>query len=205
MNSIPRSIKIASQLRDVSLGQLKQYSEAYYLYSNAKTNEKEEFYKKNNIDEDEMHWLGSGDFGDAYEIGNNKVLKITKSKEEFDIAKKLINQKFDGFVDYFDAEEINNEYMIIMEMLDTPSSIEDTFSELQSILDEQGIPITYIDQYLDTDELDLDDDMVSFISDIEDVVRSYRKMGIETGDIRSENLGYDKHNKLKAFDIFERT
>ena len=69
---------------------------------------KEEFYRNNNIDEDEISWLGSGDFGDAYDIGNGKALKTTKSKKEFDIAKQLINQdsKFDGFVNYYIAEKI---------------------------------------------------------------------------------------------------
>jgi len=173
----------------------------------AKYKTKEEFYKANDINEDEMHWLGNGEFGNAYDIGNNRVLKITKSKKEFDIAKKLINEnsKLDGFVDYFVAEEVDNEYIIIMEMLDTPESIEDKFYELQILLNEQNIPIIHIDQYFDTDELDLDSGMIKFISDIEDVARSYRKIGILAADIRSENLGYDKHKKLKAFDIFDRS
>jgi len=166
----------------------------------------DEFYAKHNIDEDEMHWLGSGDFGNAYNIGNNKVLKITRSKEEFDIAKNIINRnsELDGFVDYYTAEKVGSDYMIIMELLDTPGDIEDKFNELTLILEEQGIPISYIDQYLDADELDLDNDMIKFISDIEDVARSYRKLGIEASDIRSDNLGYDKNKKLKAFDIFDR-
>jgi len=172
----------------------------------ATENKKEKFYQKYNINEDEMHWLGNGEFGDAYDIGNNKVLKITKSKKEFDIAKNLLNKnsELDGFVNYFVAEKVGNEYFIIMEMLDTPESIEDKFNKLQLLLDEQNIPIMYIDQYFDTDELELNKDMIDFIADIEDIVRSYRKIGINIPDIRSENLGYDKHNKLKAFDIFDK-
>jgi len=168
------------------------------------SSEKEMFYKKHNIDED-IHWLGKGDFGDVYDIGNNKVLKITRSKKEYDIAKQLINKNLSGFVDYYVAEKVGNEYMIIMELLETPTSIEDKFSELQLILDEQQVPISYIDQYFDTDELELDKDMLDFISDIEDVARSYRSIGIEASDIRSENLGYNKNGKLKAFDIFDRS
>jgi len=167
---------------------------------------KDEFYKKHNIDEDEMGWLGSGDFGDAYEIDNDKVLKITKSKKELDIAKQMMKSDLSlpGFVKIYDAQEIEGNYYIVMEQVDTDSKIEDLFSELQMIMDEQGLPMTYIDQYLDTDELEITDELQKFITDMEDVSRSYRQLGIEAADIRAENLGYDKHNKLKAFDIFDR-
>jgi hypothetical protein len=36
---------------------------------------KEEFFKTNNIIEDELDYLGSGDFGKAYSIGDGRVLK----------------------------------------------------------------------------------------------------------------------------------
>lgn len=167
---------------------------------------KEQFYKKHNINEDEMQWLGSGDFGNAYYIGNNKVLKITNSKKEYDLAKKIMpkNKELSGFVDYYDAEKINNEYMIIMEMLKTDPKIENDFYELENILSKQSLPIVYIDQYLDTDELDLDNNMLNFINNIEDIVRSYKKLGVLAADIHPDNLGYDKNHKIKAFDIFEK-
>jgi hypothetical protein len=52
---------------------------------------KEEFFKTNNIIEDELDYLGSGD-GKAYSIGDGRVLKITDSTNEFNIAKSLLGK-----------------------------------------------------------------------------------------------------------------
>ena len=89
---------------------------------------------------------------------------------------------------------------IILEELDTDSSIEDLYYELQNLLDEQGLPIQYL-SYLDTDELDISEELQSFMDDMEDIIRAYRTLGIEASDIRPENLGYSENGKLKAFDI----
>jgi hypothetical protein len=89
---------------------------------------------------------------------------------------------------------------IILEELDTDSSIEDLYYELQNLLDEQGLSIQYL-SYLDTDELDISEELQSFMDDIEDIITAYRTLGIEASDIRPENLGYSENLKLKAFDI----
>jgi len=89
---------------------------------------------------------------------------------------------------------------IILEELDTDSSIQDLYYELQNLLDEQGLPIQYL-SYLDTDELNISKKLQSFMDDMEDIIRAYRTLGIEASDIRPENLGYSENLKLKAFDI----
>lgn len=165
------------------------------------------FYSENNIDEDNLNWLGRGDFGNAYSIGDGRVLKITTSKSEFEIAKEIIQNKgaaaLDGFAEIYVAEEVDGKMMIIMEELDTDSSIEDMYYELDGYLSEYGLPIQYLDN-LDLDELDLDEKMLNFISDVSNIVRSYRYLGIEASDIRPENMGYGKDGTIKAFDIEDR-
>jgi hypothetical protein len=170
-----------------------------------KENEKslEEFYQENNIDKDDLSYLGKGDFGKAYSIGDRRVLKMTSSKNEFEIAKKLENNNspvFDSFAKIYKTEIIGRDMYIILEELDTDSSIEDLYYELQNLLDEQGLPIQYL-HLLDTDELDISEELQSFIDDIEDINTAYRTLGIEASDIKPENLGYSENRKLKAFDI----
>jgi hypothetical protein len=166
----------------------------------------EEFYQENNIDEDDLSYLGKGDFGKAYSIGDGRVLKMTSSKNEFEIAKELENNNlpvFDSFAKIYKTEIIGRDMYIILEELDTDSSIEDLYYELQNLLDEQGLPIQYL-SYLDTDELDISEELQSFMDDMEDIIRAYRTLGIEASDIRPENLGYSENLKLKAFDIDDK-
>lgn len=168
---------------------------------------KDEFFIKYGIDEDDLSYLGSGDFGKAYSVGDGKVLKITNSKSEFGFAKEIAGKNIpalDGFADIYVAEKVDNQYYIIMEELDEDSDIEDLYYQVEELLSNEGLPIQYL-HMLDTDELELDDDLLKFISDIEDINRSYRYLGIEASDIKPDNLGVDKNGKVKAFDIDDRS
>ena len=173
-----------------------------------KTLSKEEFFKQNNINPEELSYMGSGDFGEAHSIGDDRVLKITRSKSEFDFAKELVGKDvpaLDGFVNFYAASIVDNQYYIIMEELEEESDIEDLYWwRVEELLSEEGLPIQYL-HTLDTDELDLDEDILKFISDIEDVNHSYRYLGIEASDIKPDNLGVDKNGKVKAFDIDDRS
>ena len=168
---------------------------------------KEEFFKQNNIDPEELSYMGSGDFGEAHSIGDGRVLKITRSKSEFDFAKELVGKDvpaLDGFVNFYAASIVDKQYHIIMEELEEDSDIEDLYYQVEELLSNEELPIQYL-YMLDTDELDLDEDILKFISDMEDINHSYRYLGIEASDIKPDNLGVDKNGKVKAFDIDDRS
>ena len=168
---------------------------------------KEEFFKQNNINPEELSYMGSGDFGEAHSIGDGRVLKITRSKSEFDFAKELVGKDvpaLDGFVNFYAASIVDNQYYIIMEELEEDSDIEDLYYQVEELLSNEGLPIQYL-HMLDTDELDLDEDILKFINDIEDINHSYRILGVEASDIKPDNLGVDKNGKVKAFDIDDRS
>jgi hypothetical protein len=164
---------------------------------------KEQFFNENNINPDNLSFLGKGDFGTAYSIGDGRVLKITNSKQEFEIAKQLENDNakvLESFAKIFKTEIVDNNMMIILEELYEDSNIENLFYQLEDILNEQGLPIQYL-YMLDYDLLDLDDDMIRFIDQIDDINRAYRYIGIEASDMKPDNFGYDRNGILKAFDI----
>lgn len=171
---------------------------------------KEEFFRQNNIDPEELSYMGSGDFGEAHSIGDGRVLKITRSKSEFDFAKQLVGKDIpalDGFVNFYVANIVDNQYYIIMEELEEyyeDYDIEDLYYQVEELLSNEELPIQYL-HMLDTDELDLDEDILKFISDMEDINHSYRYLGIEASDIKPDNLGVDKNGKIKAFDIDDRS
>lgn len=173
------------------------------------------FYAKNHIDPENMHYLGSGSFGEAYDIGNKKVLKKTTSRSEYKIAKEIQQEKPKAFAKIFDTAEINKEYYIVVEKLHIDSKIEDLFVRVVSMLETQQLPITYLghfdeEEYIEkegdevSEDSKISQDVLDFMNELEDVIQAYRQLGIEAADIRSENLGRDHTGKLKAFDIDDR-
>lgn len=174
------------------------------LNENVKTID--DFYSENNINPDELSYLGSGDFGEAYSIGDGRVLKKTSSKNEFNLAKQMEGKEIpvlNAFAKIYKTDIINGQMLIILEELEEDSHIEDLYYELQNYLDEQGLPIQYI-HHLDFDEIEISDELKSFIDDLDDIIRAYRYLDIEASDIKPENMGYSKEGKLKAFDIDDK-
>ena len=167
-----------------------------------------QFYIDNNIDPENLSYLGKGDFGEAYSTGDGRVLKLTNSKSEFNLANEIINNNAEvlrnGFANIYKTEIVDNYMLILMEELDEDSHIEDLYYELQNYLEEQNLPIQYLN-YLETDELELSDELISFIDDVDDIIRAYRYLGVEASDIKPDNMGRDKNNKIKAFDIDDKS
>jgi hypothetical protein len=164
------------------------------------------FYTENNINPDNLNYLGSGDFGEAYSIGDGRVLKKTSSKNEFNLAKQMEGKDIPvlkSIAKIYKTDIINGQMLIILEELEEDSHIEDLYYELQNYLDEQGLHIQYIAN-LDTDELNISDELQNFMNDLDGIIRAYRYLGVEASDIRPENMGYSKEGKLKAFDIDDK-
>jgi hypothetical protein len=164
------------------------------------------FYNENSINPDDLRYLGRGDFGEAYSIGDGRVLKKTSSKNEFNLAKQMEGNDIpvlNSFAKIYKTDIINGQMLIILEELEEDSHIEDLYYELQNYLDEQGLPIQYVG-HLDIDELDISDELQNFMNDLDDIIRAYRYLGVEASDIRPENMGYSKEGKLKAFDIDDK-
>ena len=166
----------------------------------------DDFYLENNIDPDELYYLGKGDFGEAYSIGDSRVLKKTSSNNEFNLAKQMENKNIpalDSFAKIYKTDIVNGEMLIILEELEEDGNIEDLYYELQHYLDEQGLPIQYLD-HLDVDEIEISEELQNFINDLDDIIRAYRYLGVEASDIKPENMGYSKDGKLKAFDVDDK-
>lgn len=173
----------------------------------------ENFLRNNEIEFSSIDWLGSGEYGNAYSLGNGKVFKITNSDSEFEIAGQILNKNISGFVRVFDRgwyrEEKPKQYYIVMEELDTDSSIEDMFSRVEMILTTQGLDISQTgsfdeDEY-DGSEGDLDEETLRFMDDLGTIYRSCAQLGIRVPDVNYGNLGYDSTRHLKLFDIQDRS
>lgn len=175
-----------------------------FLNENSKTID--DFYSEINIDPDNLSYMGKGDFGEAYSIGDGRILKITSSKSEFELAQQMEGQDIpalDSFAKIYKTDVVDGKMLIVLEELIQDSNIEGLFYELLDILDEHYLPIQYLG-HLDTDNVEISDELKSFMDDIEGILYGYRYLGIEVADIRPENMGYSKDGKIKAFDIDDK-
>lgn len=173
------------------------------IYESRKYKQMEDFFKRNNIIEDDLAYLGRGDFGTAYAIDDERVLKISSSKAEFEAAKEILqkNDKLEHIAKIYDVEEIpensyRGKYFIIVELLEQEGDLEYKLDDLYEYNPDGLMGVDYID----TDEIE-DEDMVDFINQIRNIMYECRLIGVFYPDISPDNLGYNKEGVLKAFDV----
>lgn len=165
-----------------------------------------DFVKSHDIDPDEIGYLGSGDNGEAYVVGDDRVLKITRSRKEFDHARRLINHNYTNIVDIYAAEKIGSDYYILMEEL-SPID-ENEFDEAEPYMPDGAYYFeSYIESEEEAEDTELeppDSSVVSFLESIRDVVYDLRSAGFGASvDIQPDNLGWSG-GTLKAFDLMEK-
>lgn len=168
------------------------------------------FLVQNNIDPEDLSYEGRGDFGEAYSTSDDRILKKTSSKKEYELAKTLIGKaaSFDSIAAIYAVDVIDGYYYIIMEELDVDSSIEDIYNQLDELLQSQGLSILETD-YFDEDEYEenngeIDSEIKEFMQEIYGILHDYRRLGVQSPDVKPDNMGRDRNGKLKAFDIDDK-
>lgn len=187
----------------------------------------QEIYKilDNRFKFQQLNYLGSGNFGDAYDVGNNMVLKITKDNSEaienLDLLHKdlrLIAKPYGVFkLTSKSTEDVL--YAIVLEKLktdhdDTRRKIErlkyifsDIFGlDFYNVLDGLVVGGRYneyedhkekIDKYFNSNVEDK-----KFFIGLVNIAREVKRLGVESYDfINPDNLGYNKNGELSFFDL----
>ena len=97
-------------------------------------------FKKLNIDNYKLLNDG-GAFGSAYDIGGDKVLKITTDKSEAVNSNKLINKELNYLSNIYDVKKIHYDletyYIIILEKLDTNHNFHELFQIANQIIKDE--------------------------------------------------------------------
>lgn len=167
-----------------------------------------DYLKTNDIDFDYIEWIGSGEYGEAFTLGNNTVLKITTSISEYEIAGMLLNKEMPGLVKFYWYDSHDKKYFLVMDELETTSNTEDNFFLVEDIIRMQGIDGIININNFDIEEYkknyELDEDLEKFIIDLKTIKNSFDKLGLVSPDFTPENLGYDNNGNLKAFDIHDK-
>ena len=157
----------------------------------------EKWAKKRDLGE--IHYLGSGDYGTAYQTDKDTVIKITSHQNEIEIAKKLQGKKFNHLVDIYEVDESNG--IIHQEYLEEDSDVEYFWYEAMDEIEKQGGDLIY--GGYDLDEVD-DENVKRFLDELDDIRRELSTMNIINLDFRPENLGRKSNGNLAAFDIIDR-
>ena len=170
------------------------------------------------------NYIAHGLFGVAYDIGNDKVLKITRDKSEAAENVKLIGKPLKYLAEPYNVYRINTKsndietYAIILEKLKTDLQyFERMFDRLDYVFDkifkinykdaleaykdgyrfETNVDTDKIDNYFKTNPKDRE-----FFFSILRIAEELEKYGIETIDYYNpRNLGYKKSGLIGFFDI----
>lgn len=97
-------------------------------------------------------FVGKGMFGFAHDIGNNRILKITKDKTEAINSSKIIGKKMTHIADIYDVKQFTSNdityYTIILEKLKIDTSLEELYKDVKETFDNarnKNLPISIID------------------------------------------------------------
>ena len=145
-------------------------------------------------------YLDSGQWGEAYEISGNNVIKITRDYEEFICAYRLLGKdtKYNAKVKEMRVFP-TGEMGILLEKVDT-DGIEDLFSELYSYAQEKEIDIFDIE-----DKNELSDEAFKMSQDLYKAWEEISSNGYNGLDISGDNIGLNSEGNYVLFDQRDKT
>lgn len=167
-------------------------------------------------------YLKSGTFGAAYDIGDNKILKVTTDKSEAVENLNLIGKPLEYIAEPYKVFEVKpktgetKHYAIILEKLKTDDAyfgkmmhrLKQLFNEVFKVhlLDaidqiiygyDVGLDMDKVEEYFEKNPTD-----GKFFNDITKIVQECNKYGIESTDFMNyENLGYKPNGNVGFFDV----
>ena len=97
-------------------------------------------------------YIGGGMFGFAHDIGDNKILKITKDKTEAINSSKIIGKTMKHIADIYDVKQFTSNdsmyYTIILEKLKIDSGLDELYKDVEETFDSarnKNLPVHTID------------------------------------------------------------
>lgn len=149
----------------------------------------------NLIGKENLGYLGSGCFGEAYELSDDKVLKSTTDINEVFACYNLLDKENNHLVKIDNIFLIDNQHYILMEKVST-GKIDDLFGAASSIIDEnnESIETISIEDYTEYEEI------INFVNSIQNGLTELRQNGIDSYDLNEGNIGYSKNKGYVLYD-----
>ena len=168
-------------------------------------------------------YMKGGKNGIAYDIGNDRVLKITKDKSEAVENLSLIGEKLKYVAEIYKVFEVSSKsheipqtYVIVLEKLETSQEIEKQFDRLEYAFKKiMGVEIPDVIEYYlgEWDDGRVNKDKINsylkrnprdaeFFGGLLRIMEETKAYGIESIDfLNPQNLGYKKNGALAFFDV----
>jgi hypothetical protein len=153
------------------------------------------------LDLDNEGWIGSGEWGNAYHLSDNKVIKITRDHEEFICSYHLLNKDTKYNAKIHDMRVFpNGDLGILMDHVDT-SGVDNIFSEMNGFANDNDIDIFDIDK--DDHSGQLSNEAIKMSEDLYlawKEVASHGYSGSHALDIHDGNIGLNSNGDYSLFD-----
>lgn len=156
---------------------------------------------------EKIDYLGRGEYGEAYSLGEGVVIKITSSLKEFTAWKNFLRlqeeQKLSHIVRILDVRILKGKFCIIQEELETRGRLEHDFYVISDC--DYNWEGSLIDNILlfNFEEADLPLSFEKTFCELQNIVWECKhQLGLENPDLRPENMGYSSEGVLKLFDIY---
>jgi len=169
------------------------------------------------------HFVGMGDYGIAYDVGNEKVLKITTDKNEYEISNYLRTKNTTYLIDIYDVRKIGETglYSIVMDKVEKLTSFEKIFldklngflyNKKMNILDifstydnEDKMRYFLVNEISDKPEPSYSANfsvLLKLISDLVYIKLEARKYKIICCDLRAANVGWKNNDSIGKHLVF---
>jgi serine/threonine protein kinase len=154
-----------------------------------------------NLNLEFIRFLGSGDYGNVYEISSNKVIKITSDIDEVICAYNLMNVHADYCVNIYDIKSLkNNQFAILMEKVST-KDVEKAYDDILRFTN-YNTKLHILD-LKKADIKKLSQESIKMIFDIQNAVKEINNSGYNCKyslDIKGDNIGINKSGNFCLFD-----
>lgn len=165
-------------------------------------------------------FIGSGEHGDAYLTKDDKVVKITTDKSEYDESRKLLGKNPTHLPIIYDCFSVESKrltrplWIIVLEHLQHSKKIQELlFNTLRGAFEEQlkidlletiesyQIDMISTDEMIDyMNHLKVNKHVLDYYGQIIDMVDEMKKYGIKSIDYGPNNFGF-RGNTLVFFDL----
>jgi hypothetical protein len=175
-----------------------------------------------------IKYVGQGHFGMAFDVGNNKVIKLTGNEDEIRGIRKVLGKDVPGVVHYYDIKHYpdSNVYAILMDKVKSISKKEETIytviyyemanhsnSDFWDKYDDEDEREEFLEELIDRlesprpeDQLPSfkidENDLVNYIDAYRELLMTLESNNVPTEDLHGENIGR-KDNKLIHFDVMD--